>query len=74
MAHTKRLGDMKLSQTVFFLCDMQERFRPAIKYFDDIVEVARRLVNVDNFNGLVIKLLILYVMIIIGLGKGEWFL
>lgn len=74
MAHTKRLGDMKLSQTVFFLCDMQERFRPAIKYFDDIVEVARRLVNVDNFNGLVIKLLILYIMIIIGLAKGEWFL
>ena len=53
---------------------MQERFRPAIKYFDDIVEVARRLVNVDNFNGLVIKLLILYIMIIIGLAKGEWFL
>lgn len=50
MAQTKNLGDIKLSQTVFFLCDMQERFRPAIKYFDDIVEVAKRLVNVDRFN------------------------
>ncbi|XP_025092451.1 isochorismatase domain-containing protein 1-like isoform X2 [Pomacea canaliculata] len=37
------LGDLKLDQTVFFLCDMQERFRPAIKFFSDIVEVAKRL-------------------------------
>lgn len=44
------LGDLKLDQTVFFLCDMQERFRPAIKFFSDIVEVAKRLVLVfyDN--------------------------
>jgi hypothetical protein len=40
----KRLGDLKQNNTVFFLCDMQERFRPAIKYFDEILEVAKRLV------------------------------
>ncbi|KAL8566402.1 Isochorismatase domain-containing protein 1 [Nucella lapillus] len=43
MARLKRLGDLKLDKTVFFLCDMQERFKPAIKYFDDIVKVAKRL-------------------------------
>ncbi|XP_076452422.1 isochorismatase domain-containing protein 1-like [Babylonia areolata] len=44
MAQPRRLGDLKVDKTVFFLCDMQERFRPAIKYFDDILEVAKRLI------------------------------
>ncbi|KAK7089527.1 isochorismatase domain-containing protein 1-like [Littorina saxatilis] len=43
MAQPKRLGDIKLNRTVFFLCDMQERFRPVIKYFNEVVEVAKRL-------------------------------
>nr|KAG5694281.1 hypothetical protein BaRGS_031999 [Batillaria attramentaria] len=45
MASQLRLGDIKLDQTVFFMCDMQEKFRPAIKFFPDIVEVAKRLVS-----------------------------
>lgn len=42
--HVRKLGNIKLAETVFFLCDMQEKFRPAIKYFDEIVEVSKRLV------------------------------
>jgi len=41
----RRLGNIKLNEAAFFLCDMQERFRPAIKYFSDILEVSRRLVS-----------------------------
>ena len=40
-----RLGNINATKTVFFLCDMQERFRPAIKYFPEILEVAKRLVQ-----------------------------
>lgn len=38
------LGNLTPSSTVFFCCDMQERFRPAIKYFGDIISVGQRLV------------------------------
>ena len=41
----KNAGNLSPDKTVFFLCDMQERFRPAIKYFEDILEVAKRLVS-----------------------------
>ncbi|KAG5834137.1 hypothetical protein ANANG_G00258230 [Anguilla anguilla] len=37
------LGNLSASTTVFFCCDMQERFRPAIKYFGDIISVGQRL-------------------------------
>jgi len=40
----KRLGNLKTTDTAFFMCDIQERFRPAIIYFPEIVEVTRRLV------------------------------
>jgi len=39
----KTLGDICLSQTVVFVCDIQERFRPAIAYFAQIAEIANRL-------------------------------
>lgn len=39
------LGNVKSGKSVFFLCDMQERFRPAIKHFSDILEVSKRLVS-----------------------------
>ncbi|XP_043573985.1 isochorismatase domain-containing protein 1 [Chiloscyllium plagiosum] len=39
------LGNLVASSTVFFCCDMQERFRPAIKYFGDIISVGQRLVQ-----------------------------
>ncbi|XP_013385022.1 isochorismatase domain-containing protein 1 isoform X2 [Lingula anatina] len=39
------LGDISTEKTVFFLCDMQEKFRPAINCFEDILEVSKRLVS-----------------------------
>ncbi|KAJ8392734.1 hypothetical protein AAFF_G00072180 [Aldrovandia affinis] len=39
------LGNLSPSTTVFFCCDMQERFRPAIKYFGDIISVGQRLLQ-----------------------------
>uniref|UniRef100_A0A671F2R4 Uncharacterized protein n=1 Tax=Rhinolophus ferrumequinum TaxID=59479 RepID=A0A671F2R4_RHIFE len=36
------LGNLTLASIVFFCCDMQERFRPAIKYFGDIIRVGQR--------------------------------
>lgn len=36
---------MDPTETVFFLCDMQEKFKGAIKYFDEIVQVANKLVT-----------------------------
>jgi len=40
----KRLGNIRLNEVAFLLCDMQERFRTAIKYFSEILEVSQRLV------------------------------
>ncbi|KAL0963265.1 hypothetical protein UPYG_G00351890 [Umbra pygmaea] len=39
------LGNLIPATTVFFCCDMQERFRPAIKYFGDIISVGQRLLQ-----------------------------
>jgi len=39
------LGNLRACRTVFLLCDMQEKFRPAISYFSEILEVSRRLVD-----------------------------
>jgi hypothetical protein len=36
--------------TAFFVCDLQEKFRPAIDHFNEIVQVAQRLVSVLFFN------------------------
>lgn len=41
--HRHIKGDLLPSRSVFFMCDMQEKFRPAILHFDAIVENARRL-------------------------------
>ncbi|XP_071762361.1 isochorismatase domain-containing protein 1 [Centroberyx gerrardi] len=39
------LGNLSPTTTAFFCCDMQERFRPAIKYFGDIISVGQRLLQ-----------------------------
>ncbi|XP_060702987.1 isochorismatase domain-containing protein 1 [Hemiscyllium ocellatum] len=46
------LGNLLASSTVFFCCDMQERFRPAIKYFGDIISVGQRLVQGAHILGI----------------------
>ncbi|XP_042610106.1 isochorismatase domain-containing protein 1 [Cyprinus carpio] len=43
--HITTLGNLSPASTVFFCCDMQERFRPAIKYFGDIISVGQRLLQ-----------------------------
>lgn len=42
----RRLGKMTVENSCLFLCDMQEKFRPAIKYFPQIVNVAGRMLQV----------------------------
>ena len=37
---------MASETTVSFLCDMQEKFRPTIKYLPEIATVANRLVGI----------------------------
>lgn len=40
-----RLGKLVLNNSMLFLCDMQEKFRPSIQYFSQIVEVSSRMLN-----------------------------
>ena len=44
----RKLGNIVSAKTVFFCCDMQERFRQAIQYFPDIVTCSERLVGDKN--------------------------
>ncbi|KAF1583386.1 UNVERIFIED_CONTAM: Isochorismatase domain-containing protein 1, partial [Eudyptes robustus] len=37
------LQKLRPAETALFVCDIQEKFRPSIQYFPQIVEVARRL-------------------------------
>ncbi len=46
MSVTVEKHNLSTSSTAFFLCDMQERFKPAIDNFAGITEVAKRLVNI----------------------------
>jgi hypothetical protein len=39
-----KLGNISLEKTALFVCDLQEKFQPAIAHFADIVEVTKRLV------------------------------
>ena len=39
---------MYLGKTAFFLCDMQEKFRPVIDHFKEIIEVQKRLITAAN--------------------------
>eukprot|EP00112_Aurelia_sp_Birch-Aquarium-sp1_P020972 Seg5520.2 transcript_id=Seg5520.2/GoldUCD/mRNA.D3Y31 product="Isochorismatase domain-containing protein 2" protein_id=Seg5520.2/GoldUCD/D3Y31 len=45
MAVARRIGKVMTDTTAFFLCDMQEKFRPMIKYYPEIITVANRLVQ-----------------------------
>ena len=41
----RKLGRLTTSNCYFFLCDMQEKFRPSIRYFPEIITVAQRMVQ-----------------------------
>ncbi|XP_030829138.1 isochorismatase domain-containing protein 1 [Strongylocentrotus purpuratus] len=48
MAQKTSFGNISPETAALFVCDMQERFKPAIKYFDDIAVVAKRLIEGAN--------------------------
>ena len=41
----RSLGRLASNTCYFFLCDMQEKFRPSIRYFPEIITVAQRMVR-----------------------------
>ncbi|XP_025025359.1 isochorismatase domain-containing protein 2 isoform X1 [Python bivittatus] len=43
-----RLGKVVPKTSILFLCDMQEKFRPNISYFPQIVSVAARMLKVNT--------------------------
>lgn len=45
MAAARNLGKIGVKNSMLFLCDMQEKFRPTIKYFPQIVEVSSRMLK-----------------------------
>ena len=40
-----KLGRLAVNNTAFLLCDIQEKFRPSIRYFPEIIRVAQRMVR-----------------------------
>ena len=40
-----KLGRLAVKNTAFLLCDIQEKFRPSIIYFPEIIKVAQRMVR-----------------------------
>ncbi|XP_046360652.2 isochorismatase domain-containing protein 2-like isoform X1 [Haliotis rufescens] len=45
---SRRLGRIALENSTLFMCDMQEKFRPTIQYFPQIINVANRMLNAAN--------------------------
>ncbi|CAH3198121.1 unnamed protein product, partial [Porites evermanni] len=43
-----KLGRLAVKNTAFLLCDIQEKFRPSIIYFPEIIKVAQRMVAAAN--------------------------
>nr|CAB3256955.1 isochorismatase domain-containing protein 1-like [Phallusia mammillata] len=48
----KSVGNLSPSTSVVFCCDMQERFKPAIKYFAEIAEVGNRVLKTSEKLGI----------------------
>lgn len=48
MSNVQKCQALNLEETAFFLCDLQEKFQPAIDHFVEIVEVAKRLVSASK--------------------------
>lgn len=43
-----RVGRVLTDRSWFFVCDMQEKFRPTIRYYPEILNIASRLVQAAN--------------------------
>ncbi|KAL8614295.1 Isochorismatase domain-containing protein 2, mitochondrial [Nucella lapillus] len=44
----KKLGKLAVKNSCLFLCDMQEKFRPTIQYFPQIVSVSARMLQASR--------------------------
>ena len=42
---SQKVGKFDKNEIAVFCCDMQEKFRPAISYFEDILFVSKRIVS-----------------------------
>ncbi|XP_046857650.1 isochorismatase domain-containing protein 2-like [Xenia sp. Carnegie-2017] len=51
-ATVPRVGKLASKTTAFFLCDIQEKFRESIRYFPEIIQVAKRLVETAKIMGI----------------------
>ena len=45
MQAVRSAGRLAANSSYFFCCDMQEKFRPTIKYYPEIITVASKLVS-----------------------------
>ncbi|XP_023712527.1 isochorismatase domain-containing protein 1 [Cryptotermes secundus] len=43
-----KYGQLAEKRTAFFLCDIQEKFRPALSHFEQILEAAKKLVQASR--------------------------
>lgn len=41
-----KLGALEAQKTAFFMCDIQETFRPHVKHFGEVVKVANKMVSI----------------------------
>ncbi|CAG0883907.1 unnamed protein product [Cyprideis torosa] len=48
MSSSMSSGEVNEESCIFFVCDIQERFRPAISHFNEIVETASRLLKASK--------------------------
>ena len=44
----RSLGRLAANSCYFFLCDMQEKFRPSIRYYPEIITVAKKMVGHEH--------------------------
>ena len=44
----QKIGRIVSDKSWFFVCDMQEKFRPTIRYYPEILNIASRLVQAAN--------------------------
>lgn len=42
----RNIGRLAANSCYFFLCDMQEKFRPTIRYYPEIITVADKMVSI----------------------------
>ena len=49
-------GDLSKEESVLFVCDLQQKFKPVIQHFESVVEGANRLVSMQSRSSLHLRL------------------